>query len=92
MSLALAVACSLTNGFHDAANVIATLVATRGARPGPAVALSAVFNMLGVIGAGALAATVWNVATWRRGLPSSSGHALVGASSGRRWRRPASTA
>ncbi len=107
MSLALAVACSfafsLTNGFHDAANAIATLVATRGARPAQAVALSAVFNMLGavligtavadtiagivtvpaghgvaVIGAGALAATGWNVATWRRGLPSSSGHALVG--------------
>jgi len=107
MSLALAVACSfafsLTNGFHDAANAIATLVATRGARPAQAVALSAVFNMLGavligtavadtiagivtvpsghgvaVIGAGALAATGWNIATWRRGLPSSSGHALVG--------------
>ncbi len=107
MSLALAVACSfafsLTNGFHDAANAIATLVATRGARPGQAIALSATFNMLGavligtavadtiagivtvpasqgvaVIGAGALAATLWNIATWRRGLPSSSGHALVG--------------
>jgi PiT family inorganic phosphate transporter len=107
MSLALAVACSfafsLTNGFHVAANAIATLVATRGARPAQAVALSAVFNMLGavligtavadtiagivkvpsgqgvaVIGAGALAATLWNIATWRRGLPSSSGHALVG--------------
>ncbi len=107
MSLALAVACSLafslTNGFHDAANAIATLVATRGARPGQAVALSAVFNMLGavlvgtavadtiagivtvpaasgvaVIGAGVLAATIWNVVTWRLGLPSSSGHALVG--------------
>ncbi len=107
MSLALAVACSfafsLTNGFHDAANAIATLVATRGARPGQAIALSATFNMLGavlvgtavadtiagivtvpasegvaVIGAGALGATLWNIATWRRGLPSSSGHALVG--------------
>jgi PiT family inorganic phosphate transporter len=107
MSLALAVACSLafslTNGFHDAANAIATLVATRGARPGQAIAISATFNMLGaviigtavadtiagivtvpanqgvaVIGAGALAATLWNIATWRRGLPSSSGHALVG--------------
>ena len=107
MSLALAVACSfafsLTNGFHDAANAIATLVATRGARPGQAVALSAVFSMLGavlvgtavadtiagivtvpaasgvaVIGAGALGATLWNIVTWRLGLPSSSGHALVG--------------
>ena len=31
-----------------------------------------------VIGSGVLAATVWNVLTWWRGLPSSSGHALVG--------------
>ena len=31
-----------------------------------------------VIGAGVLAATIWNVLTWWRGLPSSSGHALVG--------------
>jgi len=107
MSLALAVACalafSLTNGFLDAANAIATLVATRGARPGQAVALAGTFNMLGavligtavadtiagivtvpaadgvaVVGAGALGATVWNLLVWRRGLPSSSGHALVG--------------
>src|SRR6476620_1411422 len=107
MSLALAVACSfafsLTNGFHDAANAIATLVATRGARPGQALALSATFNIVGalvvgtavastvagivtvapssavaVIGSGVLAATLWNIATWWRGLPSSSGHALVG--------------
>jgi inorganic phosphate transporter, PiT family len=31
-----------------------------------------------VIGAGLLAALLWNVATWALGLPSSSGHALVG--------------
>jgi PiT family inorganic phosphate transporter len=31
-----------------------------------------------VIGAGVLAATIWNGLTWWRGLPSSSGHALVG--------------
>lgn len=107
MELALAIACSLafalTNGFHDAANAVATLVATRGASPGHSIVLSAVFNMLGatiagtavadtiggivvvppdvavaVIGSGVLGATVWNVITWRRGLPSSSGHALVG--------------
>ena len=108
MSLALAVACSLafslTNGFHDAANAIATLVATRGARPGQAVALSAVFNMLGALLVGTAVADtiagivtvpaasgvgghrrrsagappIWNVVTWRLGLPSSSGHALVG--------------
>jgi PiT family inorganic phosphate transporter len=103
LAIALSVAFAVTNGFHDAANAIATLVATRGARPGPAVALSASGNLLGailvgsavaetiagivevsgqaavsVIGAGVLAATAWNVATWRLGLPSSSAHALVG--------------
>ena len=31
-----------------------------------------------VIGAGLAAAVVWNLVTWRLGLPSSSGHALVG--------------
>ena len=95
---------ALTNGFHDASNAIATLVATRAATPGQAVALSAVFNMGGavllgtavadtigkivtvpqaqmipVVGAGLAGATAWNTITWWRGLPSSSGHALVGA-------------
>jgi PiT family inorganic phosphate transporter len=103
LAIAFSIAFALTNGFHDAANAIATLVATRGARPGQAIALSAVFNMLGallvgtavadtiagivevssadaveVIGAGVLAATLWNLLTWWRGLPSSSAHALVG--------------
>lgn len=31
-----------------------------------------------VIGSGVLAATLWNILTWWRGLPSSSAHALVG--------------
>lgn len=31
-----------------------------------------------VIGTGLAAAVVWNLITWRLGLPSSSGHALVG--------------
>ncbi len=103
LAIAFSIAFALTNGFHDAANAIATLVATRGARPGQAVALAAAFNMLGallvgtavadtiagivtvapaqaveVIGSGVLAATLWNVLTWWRGLPSSSAHALIG--------------
>jgi PiT family inorganic phosphate transporter len=103
LAVSFALVFSLTNGFHDAANAIATLVATRGAAPGPAVVLSACFNMLGallvgtavadtiagivtvspaeavaVIGSGVLAAVLWNLLTWWRGLPSSSGHALVG--------------
>jgi PiT family inorganic phosphate transporter len=103
VAVAFSLAFALTNGFHDAANAIATLVATRGARPSQGIALAAVFNMLGallagtavadtiagivtvsaaravaVIGAGVLAATLWNLLTWWRGLPSSSAHALVG--------------
>jgi PiT family inorganic phosphate transporter len=31
-----------------------------------------------IVGAGVLAAALWNLGTWRLGLPSSSGHALVG--------------
>jgi inorganic phosphate transporter, PiT family len=31
-----------------------------------------------VIGAGVTAAVIWNLVTWRLGIPSSSGHALVG--------------
>jgi PiT family inorganic phosphate transporter len=103
LAIAFSVAFAFTNGFHDAANAIATLVATRGASPRQAIVLAAVFNMLGallvgsavadtiagivtvpaseaveVIGSGVLAATLWNVLTWWRGLPSSSAHALVG--------------
>jgi PiT family inorganic phosphate transporter len=107
LAIAFSIAFALTNGFHDAANAIATLVATRGARPGQAIVLSATFNMLGallvgtavadtiagivqvspaqaieVIGSGVLAATLWNLLTWWRGLPSSSAHALVGGLAG----------
>ena len=104
LAIAFALAFALTNGFHDAANAIATLVATRGARPGQAIALSAVFNMLGALLVGtAVADTIAGIVTvaprdggrgdrlraswrrrsgtsltWWRGLPSSSGHALVG--------------
>lgn len=103
IAIALAVVFAATNGLHDASNAIATLVATRSARPGQAIVLATVFNLLGpllvgaavadtiggivtvsgsaaieVIGAGLAAAVAWNLFTWRLGLPSSSGHALVG--------------
>lgn len=35
-----------------------------------------------VVGSGVFAAASWNVLTWSRGLPSSSGHALVGGLAG----------
>ncbi len=103
LAIGMALIFALTNGFHDAANAIAALVATRVARPIPAVLMAAVCNLLGpqfigaavastigrivsvepartvqVIGAGLTGAVIWNTFTWRRGLPSSSSHALVG--------------
>jgi PiT family inorganic phosphate transporter len=57
--VALAVAFDVTNGFHDSSNSIAAPVATRAMRPVTAVALAAVFTILGPILAGtAVADTV----------------------------------
>src|SRR4029450_5278677 len=53
LAVAVTLAFAFTNGFHDAANAIATLVATRGARPGPAIALAAACNLLGPLLLGA---------------------------------------
>ena len=102
-AIAMALAFAFTNGVHDAANAIATLVATRAAQPASAVLLAAAGNVLGplllggavastiagivtigsdelipVLGAALTGAVIWNGITWRRGLPSSSGHALLG--------------
>ena len=103
IAVALGIAFAVTNGFLDAANSIAALVATRAATPVQALVLASVFNLLGplllgaavantiggivsvtpsaadqVIGAGLAAAVIWNFVAWYRGLPSSSGQALVG--------------
>jgi inorganic phosphate transporter, PiT family len=56
LAVAAILAFALTNGFHDAANAIATLVATRGARPGPAIVLAAVCNLVGPLLLGAAVA------------------------------------
>ena len=90
------------NGFHDTANSIATVVATRVLTPRQAVVLAASTNLVGAMWGTAVASTiasglvdpkvasqevlicallgaiVWNLVTWRAGLPSSSSHALVG--------------
>jgi inorganic phosphate transporter, PiT family len=96
-----------SNGFHDSANSIATIVGTRVLSPLRAVLWAAVFNFaaafsgsLGVakaIGGGMieqrfvdpnvifaalLGAIVWNIITWRFGIPSSSSHALIGGYAG----------
>jgi inorganic phosphate transporter, PiT family len=63
-AVSCAFAFALTNGFNDAANAIATLVATRGALPQQAVVLAAVFNMLGALLVGtAVADTIAGIVT-----------------------------
>lgn len=99
----LAVIFDFINGFHDAANAIATVVSTRVMRPTTAVIYGGLLNFAGAmmgtevastIGKGlvnaqtitmhtvlcsVLAAIVWNIITWLKGLPTSSSHALIGA-------------
>lgn len=91
------------NGFHDAANAIATVVSTRVMRPTTAVLYGGILNFVGAllgtevaatIGKGlvdanvislqtvmctVLAAIVWNLITWYKGLPTSSSHAIIGS-------------
>jgi len=40
-----------------------------------------------VLFAGLVGAIVWDLITWRYGLPTSSSHALIGGYAGRRWSR-----
>lgn len=46
------------NGFHDAANAIATVVSTKVLTPRQAIAMAAVFNLLGALLGGAVASTI----------------------------------
>jgi PiT family inorganic phosphate transporter len=99
------------NGFHDAANSIATVVSTKVLTPFQAVIWAAFFNFLAffiskyiigefgiantvsktvheqyitlpIILAGIIAAIIWNLFTWWRGIPSSSSHTLIGGFAG----------
>jgi PiT family inorganic phosphate transporter len=95
-----------TNGFHDTANAIATIVSTKAISPRKAVIMAAFLNFLGafvslkvaatiakgivvpeaitlhVVLAGLAGAIIWNLLTWRLGLPTSSSHALIGGVAG----------
>ncbi len=55
----LALAFDYTNGFHDAANSIATVVSTRVLSPGKAVLLAAFFNFIAIFGGIGVAKTVY---------------------------------
>jgi inorganic phosphate transporter, PiT family len=95
------------NGFHDAANSIATIVSTRVLSPRQAVVWAAFFNFVAaflfgtgvvttiaseyvvkdyidvqVVFGGLMGAIIWNIITWRLGLPTSSSHALISAIAG----------
>lgn len=102
----LALLFDYINGFHDAANSIATIVATKVLTPFQAVLWAAFFNFLAywvfgfgvadtvaktaksenidltVILAGVIAAIIWNLITWWKGIPSSSSHTLIGGFAG----------
>jgi len=102
----IALLFDLVNGFHDAANSIATVVSTKVLTPTQAVVWAAFFNLvaywvfdmsvgntvaktvdnsaitLWVILAGLIAATLWNLLTWKLGIPSSSSHTLIGGFGG----------
>jgi inorganic phosphate transporter, PiT family len=109
--IALAFIFDFINGFHDAANSIATIVSTRVLTPFQAVLWAAFFNVIAfwigsyfgislgvantvksivqedqitlvVIGAGLVAAIIWNLLTWQLGIPSSSSHTLIGGFAG----------
>jgi PiT family inorganic phosphate transporter len=98
----LALAFEYVNGFHDAANAIATSVLTRALSIRSAVALCGVLNFVGALSSSHVATTmgkglvrpeditalvvvgallgaiIWDLITWRLGLPTSSTHAIVG--------------
>lgn len=102
----IALLFDLVNGFHDAANSIATVVTTKVLTPLQAVIWAATFNIIAfwvfdmsvgntvaktvdnssidlwVILAGLISATIWNLFTWKLGIPSSSSHTLIGGFAG----------
>jgi inorganic phosphate transporter, PiT family len=53
-----ALAFDFTNGFHDTANVVATAISTKAARPSVAIGVAAILNFVGAFISLAVAATV----------------------------------
>jgi inorganic phosphate transporter, PiT family len=103
----VALSFDFVNGFHDAANSIATVVSTRVLTPLQGVVWAAFFNFVSAftfgtavaktIGSGLvdvnrldnvvifsalLGAVIWDLITWRLGMPTSSSHALMGGLAG----------
>src|SRR5436189_5672357 len=53
-----AVVFEYSNGFHDAANAIATAVSTKVLTPRQAIVMAAIFNLTGALLGGAVASTI----------------------------------
>src|ERR1700719_2213163 len=49
VTVVIALGFDFTNGFHDTANAVATSISTRALGPRTAVALSALFNLVGAL-------------------------------------------
>ena len=58
MVVLVAIIFEYINGFHDAANAIATVVSTKVLTPRQAIAMAAVFNLVGALLGGAVASTI----------------------------------
>jgi inorganic phosphate transporter, PiT family len=56
--VAAAIIFEYSNGFHDAANAIATVVSTKVLTPRQAIAMAAFFNLTGALLGGAVASTI----------------------------------
>ncbi|MEG1644190.1 MAG: inorganic phosphate transporter [Bacteroidales bacterium] len=109
--IVLALVFDYINGFHDAANSIATIVSTKVLTPLQAVLWATLFNFIAffiakyliggfgiantvsktveeqyitlpIILSGIIAAIIWNLITWWKGIPSSSSHTLIGGFAG----------
>jgi len=48
VSLGIALSFEFVNGFHDAANAVATVIYTKSMKPNHSVILSGIFNFLGI--------------------------------------------
>jgi PiT family inorganic phosphate transporter len=75
----LAMAFNYTNGFHDAANAIATSVSTRALTPRIALALAAVGNLIGSFFGAKVAKTVGEGIINIHVIPATAGLVVVGA-------------
>ena len=75
--IVLSAGIMIMNGAHDAANAIATAVATRSMRPGTALAVAAICNFLGVALAGLISTAVADTMTSMVNFGGDSNAALI---------------